>query len=295
MPPMLTPAELPKWVPGQVVCNSDSLGWQGVALRGYRYQGLDVQVPPLRDFTVVAYRRGATRMQRRFEGGWTRAHCVPGDLSLLTRAQASHWHWTEEIEVCHVYLAEALVARVAHDMLGRSVAEVRLHDVLKAQDPALTRAVDALAQEAQQGGLGGALYAEALGTQIAVLLLRRHAAVNLRDPATCGGLSPPQCRRLADYVDQRLNEALELSALAAQVSLGVWTFGRRFRASFGCAPHAWVIGRRVARAQQLLAQGVLPLKEVASSCGFADQAHMTRVFRARLNTTPAALRRGGTA
>jgi AraC family transcriptional regulator len=34
----------------------------------------------------------------------------------------------------------------------------------------------------------------------------------------------------------------------------------------------------------------LPIKEVASVCGFADQAHMTRLFRAHLHTTPATLR-----
>jgi AraC family transcriptional regulator len=35
----------------------------------------------------------------------------------------------------------------------------------------------------------------------------------------------------------------------------------------------------------------MPIKEVALACGFADQAHMTRVFQTRLHTTPAALRR----
>ncbi|MBP9119084.1 MAG: helix-turn-helix domain-containing protein, partial [Methyloversatilis sp.] len=53
---------------------------------------------------------------------------------------------------------------------------------------------------------------------------------------------------------------------------------------------AFVIDRRVKRAQQLLTIGDLAVKEVAASCGFADQAHMTRVLRARLGLTPAKLR-----
>jgi AraC family transcriptional regulator len=40
----------------------------------------------------------------------------------------------------------------------------------------------------------------------------------------------------------------------------------------------------------LLAQSSLPIKEIASLCGFADQAHMTRIFQTRLRTTPAVLR-----
>jgi AraC family transcriptional regulator len=35
----------------------------------------------------------------------------------------------------------------------------------------------------------------------------------------------------------------------------------------------------------------MPVKEIASACGFSDQAHMTRVFKDRLNATPATLRR----
>ena len=81
-----------------------------------------------------------------------------------------------------------------------------------------------------------------------------------------------------------------LEALAAVAGVGVWTFARHFRESFGRTPHAYVIERRIDRARRLLAQGGLPIKEVASVCGFADQAHMTRVFQTHLHTTPAALR-----
>jgi AraC family transcriptional regulator len=70
----------------------------------------------------------------------------------------------------------------------------------------------------------------------------------------------------------------------------MWTFTRHFRESFGRTPHAYIIERRIDRARRQLAQSSLPIKEVASACGFADQAHMTRVFQAHLHTTPAALR-----
>ena len=73
--------------------------------------------------------------------------------------------------------------------------------------------------------------------------------------------------------------------------MGVCTFSRHFRETLGRAPHAFVIDRRVERAKRLLLQGDLAVKEVASSCGFADQAHLTRVFRCRLGTTPVQLRR----
>lgn len=290
MQTLITPGELPRWVPGDLLCASDDLGWKDVSMRAYHYPGLDVEVPALADFVVVAYRQGATRMERRFEGRWTRTRCVPGDCSLLTRAQASHWHWTEDIDVSHVYLSEGLVSRVAADMLGRSVAEVRLRDLLQTRDPTITGIVEAIAREAGQRACGSALYVEALGTQLAVHLLRHHASVSLREPSARGRLSPGQMRRLDEHIAEHLHEAITLEGLAGVAGLGTWTFARHFRRSYGRAPHAYVVDQRVVRAQQLLAHGSLALKEVASACGFADQAHLTRVMHDRLGTTPGQLR-----
>jgi AraC family transcriptional regulator len=114
--------------------------------------------------------------------------------------------------------------------------------------------------------------------------------VTFREPSGKGKLSPAQVRRLTAYIDERLHEQLDLATLAAVVGLGIWTFIRHFRESFGRTPHAYVIERRIDRARRLLAESALPIKEIASLCGFADQAHMTRMFQTHLHTTPAALR-----
>lgn len=290
MPNIITPKELPQWVPGEVLSSSDNLGWRGVGHRSYRYAGLDVPIPPLDHFMVVRYAAGQTPMDRCFDQRWSRADCRPGDASLLTMSEASHWHWTQQIDVSHVYLSNSLMSRVAGEVMDRPVAEVRLHDVLCARDPTLLAITDAITQEAVQPEMGGPLYAETLGTQLAVHLLRRYAQVTFRHDLPGGRLSPAQMRRVLDLIDSRLHEALTLEDMAEAAGLGVCTFHRRFRETQGRAPHAFVIDRRVERARQLLAAGDLAVKEVAASCGFSDQAHMTRVLRARLGTTPAKLR-----
>jgi AraC family transcriptional regulator len=148
-----------------------------------RYTGLDVIVPPVRDFTIVSYCRGATFMERRADGGWTKTHCTPGDVSLLTRSQSSHWHWTDDIDVCHVYLTEHLISGICGEIMDRCVADVRLHDVLKTHDPAVVTAVAAITREARQQALGSALYVEAVATQLAVHLIRNYASVTFREPS----------------------------------------------------------------------------------------------------------------
>jgi AraC family transcriptional regulator len=280
---LITPNELPKWVPGRLLESSEGLGWRGVGLRGYHYAPLDVTVPAMSDFVVVCYRHGSTPMERRFEGRWTHAECHPGDMSLLTRSQASHWHWTQEIDVAHAYLSDTLVSKVA--------AEVRLHDLLKTRDAVVSNIVNAMSQEAGHQGVGGPLYMEALSTQLVVHLLRHYAGVSYREPVAPGGLSPALCQRVVECIETRLHEGLTLEELASVAGLGAWTFGRRFRHSFGKPAHAYIIDQRVGRAQRLLAQGTMPVKAIASACGFADQAHMTRVVHRRLGVTPAALRK----
>jgi AraC family transcriptional regulator len=290
MTTIITPSEVPKYVPGAVTAASDGLGWNGVWLRGYRYTGLDVLVPPVRDFTIVSYRSGNTFMERRYEGVWTKTRCGPGDVSLLTRSQQSHWHWTDAIDVSHVYLSENLMSGICEEVTERSVADVQLHDVLKSNDPIVTAAVAAITGEAEHHALGNALYVEAVATQLTVHLLRKYASVTFREPSGKGKLSLAQIRLLTAYIDDRLHEQLNLQTLAAVVGLGMWTFTRHFRESFGRTPHAYIIERRIDQARHLLVQSSLPIKEIALLCGFADQAHMTRIFKTHLHTTPAALR-----
>ena len=51
---------------------------------------------------------------------------------------------------------------------------------------------------------------------------------------------------------------------------------------------------RVARARELL-RGGLPLADAAHAVGFADQAHMTRVFKQVYGSTPGVFRKASAA
>lgn len=287
---LIPPEALPKWVPGETLLSSDGLGWRGVSMRSYRYTGLDVHVPPMRDYMIVTYRHGGTPMERQFGGRWSREQCTPGDVSLLTRSEQSRWHWTQDIDVVHVYLTRDMLAKVSSEAMDRDIVDVRLQDVLKTRDPVIANASEAIAAEVEQQGMGGQLYVEAVATQMSVHLLRRYSAISYRHCRNVGGLSAQQARRVLDYVESHLDAQLSLDQLACIAGVSTWHFLRQFRARFNCAPHAYVIGRRIEQARRLLLRGTLPIKEIAAVCGFADQAHMTRLFRRRLGITPAAVR-----
>lgn len=283
--------ELPEWVPGRTLLASDALGWKNVACRAYHYEGQDVIVPAMKDFMLVGYRTGVTPMQRRYDGRWTRETIGPGAASLLTRAQRVNWNWKEPIDVNHVYLSGTLVAEVASEVLDCTVTEVALDDVLRADDPIMTQVMEQIVREAEIGGLGGALYVDSVARALVVHLLRRYANIRQQTHTRDGTLTDIQKRQIVAFIDAHLTGHLDLKIMADVLGLTPCLFSRQFRSSFGKPPYAFVTSQRMERARHLLARTDAPIKTVALDCGFSDQAHLTRMFRAATGKTPAVFRR----
>ncbi len=287
---LIEPEELPVWVPGEILTASDGLGWRDVGQRSYRYTGLDVPIPPMNHYMIVRYFQGQTPMDRRVESRWKRTTCVPGHISLLSRARPSDWRWTQNIDVSHVYLSERLMSRVAQDILDRPISEICLHDVLNAEDPTISSISDAILGETQTSAIGGAAYAEALGLQLSVHLLRKYADVRFRKSVSQCRLSKRQKCALTDFIQANLARQISIEQMSEVVGLGVWTFYRRFKESYGVTPCAHLLDRRIEQAKMMLVNGSCPIKAIATECGFSDQAHMTRAFRRKWNLTPGQLR-----
>jgi AraC-like DNA-binding protein len=82
-----------------------------------------------------------------------------------------------------------------------------------------------------------------------------------------------------------------LAELASLCGLSVSHFARAFKQGTGTPPHRWLISKRVERAQKLLVASDAPISEIAQTCGFADQSHLTRVFTRAVGASPGVWRR----
>jgi AraC-like DNA-binding protein len=106
-----------------------------------------------------------------------------------------------------------------------------------------------------------------------------------------GGLAPWQLRRATEHMARNLTASGLLAEVARTVGLSQAQFYRSFKISTGVPPYQWQLNLRIAKAKELLRDGVLPIAEIALATGFAEQSHFSRVFRKAVGVSPGAWQR----
>lgn len=133
-------------------------------------------------------------------------------------------------------------------------------------------------------------YGEALGVVLGHELIR----VN-EEPARVrvsrGGLSGWQRKAVTDFIEANLGEVLRLTDLAQLARLSPFHFARAFKQSFGVPPHRYHVGRRIARAKELLDDGANSVTGIARDLGFAETSSFSATFRRVTGMSPLSYRR----
>jgi len=113
------------------------------------------------------------------------------------------------------------------------------------------------------------------------------ALASAREP----GRFAPSWLRIANeaIADLTRQSGLRVQDVAELAGVHPVHLARAFSQHFGCSPGAAIRRARVERAAAALT-GRCSLGDIAQACGFADQAHMTRSFRATYGITPTAFR-----
>ena len=106
-----------------------------------------------------------------------------------------------------------------------------------------------------------------------------------------GGLAPWQLELASRLLLRDLGDNRPVSELASACGLSRSHFAKAFKASMGTPPHRWLLRQRVQRAAEMLERTEECISAIASSCGFADQSHLTRIFHAMVGFSPADWRR----
>ena len=104
--------------------------------------------------------------------------------------------------------------------------------------------------------------------------------------APSNGLSRDRLKRVRDYIETHLDDRLTLTDLAGVACLSPYHFSRSFKERVGTGPQRYVMQRRLERAKTLIRRSNQPLADIAQQVGFADQSHLTSIFRREMGVTP---------
>lgn len=159
------------------------------------------------------------------------------------------------------------------------------------QDKSIQRIMGLLVEELETDRPLGALYVDSLAHALAIRYLSLEGSFGRRSESRVSALPARILNRVREKIEANLDADLSLEALAEESGYSRAHFLRMFCAATGLTPHQYVLGLRLSRAQECLRQKKASIIDIAVSCGFSSQSHMTSVFRNRLEMTPAEFRR----
>jgi AraC family transcriptional regulator len=213
---------------------------------------------------------------------------TPGTLHVTEPGVAAKCLFRGAYDALHLHIDNALIDECV-------TAERDDHDGLPSEgalshDPVIEQLGRTLLASDQLGRMFGPIYADSVGTAIVSRLLALRARVGGGEKRRVAGLVKWRLRRVLDFIDAHMDEAIRLADLATAAGLTPMHFAAQFRGATGLRPHEYLLRRRVERAQELLHKN-LPTVDVALAVGFQSQAHFTSVFKRYVGQPPQAWRR----
>lgn len=139
-------------------------------------------------------------------------------------------------------------------------------------------------------------YCDAMSWALAHHLVRRYGQREGGREPRSWKLPPWRLRRIADYVEARIDSdgdsALRIADLAGLVGISPGHLHRAFHATTGKTPLAFINERRVRRAMAILQTERASIAEIALRVGFVSPSHFTRTFRRIAGLKPSDYRDG---
>lgn len=169
-------------------------------------------------------------------------------------------------------------------VLERMPGQARLREAPFIRSERATPLARRLVGELQAGDDCAAMVVDGLALEIAGLFCRGLAADD--------GEAPAWLRRARDYLHAHVGEGCALADVAAAVGRDPAALSRGFRRAFGASVGDYARRVRLEQACEMLARSRAPLSEIALDCGFCDQAHMSRSFKAAYGVSPRRWRAG---
>ncbi|MEM9449112.1 MAG: AraC family transcriptional regulator [Cyanobacteria bacterium P01_E01_bin.6] len=266
--------------------DSYGTGWKGLTFTHYCHPPHEtVEHCLIQHSLVITDPKSRFQTERRWDGKSKRYAHGNGRVDVIPALLNHQTNWNRDIEFSVIAICPTLLNQVTQELRQ---CEVELIPQVAIADPVIQQLAIAIKLEIQTGCLSGRLYGESLGTALAARLVRNYAVKKPALEFKANGLPQSQLARVIDYMKANLSQDLSILDLATLTSMSASHFSRSFKQSVGIAPYQYLMQQRVERAMQLLKQRSIPISTIALDCGFANQTHLTKVFRQMTGVTPKA-------
>lgn len=280
---------------GRLLSDSKAIGWQNVSAEVIAYERAEPDsqfIPAINNaYLVETQTSGKPVFLSQKHGKWTTEHSRRGDSWIFPLGENTHWRWDMPIRTFALKIPIKFWRKAASESLGRDASDIELIPQFLSEDLKLKQLLLLLSDELESGGQSGLLYSEGLVMAILGYLLHNYSNLSLSTTPSCQTIASWQIKEIKDFVEENLESAISVSDLAQLAGCSQFYFVRNFKQITGQSPYQYVLSRRIARAQEMVIENKLSLVEVAYTCGFSSQSHMTDIFRQKLGVTPGRYRR----
>jgi AraC family transcriptional regulator len=278
--------EAARVLPQAPLVTSYHTGWKGLTFTHYCHPPhKTVEHCLLQHSLVITDPKSCFQAERRLDGKFKHYAHGNGRVDVIPAFLNHSTNWDREVEFSAIAICPTLLNQTTQELMQR---EIELLPQLAIDDPVIQQLALALKLEIQTGCMSGRLYGELLGTALAARLVQNYAVSKPALEFKASGLPQSQLKRVIDYVKANLTRDLSIWDLATLTGMSESHFSRSFKRSVGIAPYRYLMQQRVERAKQLLEKRSIAISTIALDCGFANQTHLTKVFRQMTGMTPKA-------
>lgn len=278
----------------QPIVSAEALEWKGLRLTTARETDGDVVVPGVERDMLVMTLEGTRRHYARFDSREYLGPSRPGEVALLPRGVRLESQWQNEGELQTFHLVE-LTPELFHTYAPEIATERMLAGHLVpdgfADRPNLANLIRLLSREHDPEQRRGTLFAQTL-IRLLAIEVAGVAWTWAPDNVNATPVGDRRVKRAIDFIEAYFSTDVSITDIASAAGISPSQLTTAFQRSLGQSPYAYVISRRLQRATELLRQTDLSIAHVALETGFCDQAHLTRLCRARLGKTPRQIRQG---
>jgi AraC family transcriptional regulator len=191
-------------------------------------------------------------------------------------------------ETMHLYLPTALFDRLKDDFNLPGAAAHSIRHAVGVRDAVIDQIGRSILSELGNETAAGRMYVETASLTLAARLLLKHcdSGAYKATGSPSHGLDDIRLRRVLDYIVAHIDDDISLEGLARIAGYSPFHFSRKFTLAMGIPPHRYISRMRLDNAMVELADGTLPLAQIAFNARFSSQASFTRAFHRATGITP---------